>query len=80
MAVHPIILPRGRVRQENCEFGASLDYTARPFLKMKKQKKKKTKNPTICVKDSLLVHHHTQVTIMIYSHKDNQNRKHFKMI
>jgi hypothetical protein len=43
MAVHPIILPCGRVKHENCEFGASLDYTARPFLKMKKTEKKKKK-------------------------------------
>jgi hypothetical protein len=42
--------------------------------------KNKTQNETKGMKDSLLVHHHTQVTTIIYSHSYNQNRKHFKII
>jgi hypothetical protein len=38
MAVHPIILPCERVRQENCDVGDSLDYTARTCLKKPKDK------------------------------------------
>jgi hypothetical protein len=36
----PIILVLGRLREEDCEFKASLGYIARPSLKKPNQKKK----------------------------------------
>jgi hypothetical protein len=37
----PVIPALGKLRQEDCEFQASLDYTVRSCLKKKKKKKKK---------------------------------------
>jgi hypothetical protein len=36
LVVHNVIPTPGRLRQEDCKFKASLDYTARPYLKKKK--------------------------------------------
>jgi hypothetical protein len=40
----PVTSALGRLRQENCEFKASLGYIVRPCLQKKKKQKKQTHN------------------------------------
>jgi hypothetical protein len=48
----PVIPALGRQSQEDREFKASLGYTARPCLEIKKKKKKKINNLKFLVKDT----------------------------